>query len=136
MDTFINSVQVVQDLYAAFGQGDLPTLLNLLAEDVDWTFNGRSEDIPFAGHWRGRQKVMEFFGLVAATCDVLSFGPNEVIECGEHVLALGHETVRVKATGRQFETSWVHLFTVKDGQITRLCEFYDTAVMARAFLAN
>ena len=130
------NVQVVQDLYAAFDQGDLPGLINLLAEDVDWHFNGRSEDIPLAGHWRGHKQMMEFFSQVAATCEVFSFGPNEVIDCGEHVLALGHVHVQVKATGRQFETNSIHLFTLKDGLIIRVREFYDTAVMAHAFLPS
>jgi ketosteroid isomerase-like protein len=44
--------------------------------------------------------------------------------------------VRVRANGREFETDWVHLFTVRDGQIVRLREFYDTAVMAEAFLGS
>jgi ketosteroid isomerase-like protein len=35
------NVQVVQDLYAAFSRGDMPGLLALLDEHVDWHFNGR-----------------------------------------------------------------------------------------------
>lgn len=128
------NIQVVQDLYAAFGRGDVPGVLELLAEDVDWFFNGRSQDIPFAGRWQGREEMMDFFRTVGETCEVLAFGPNEVITLGEHVLSLGHERVRVRATGREFETDWAHLFTVQDGQVVRLREFYDTAVMAQAFL--
>ncbi|MCA9946375.1 MAG: nuclear transport factor 2 family protein [Anaerolineales bacterium] len=136
MSEFNENVQVVQDLYAAFGQGDMAGLLTLLAEDVDWTFNGRREDIPFAGRWQGRGEMMDFFRTVGETCDVLAFGPNEVIALGEHVLSLGHERVRVRATGREFESDWAHLFTVQDGQVVRLREYYDTAVMAEAFLAK
>lgn len=130
------NVQVVQDLYAAFGRGDVPALLGLLAEDVDWFFNGRSQDIPYAGRWQGRQEMVDFFRTVGETCEVLAFGPNEVITLGEHVLSLGHERVRVRATGHEFETDWAHLFTVQNGQVARVREFYDTAVMAQAFLKN
>lgn len=130
------NVQVVQDLYTAFGRGDVPALLGLLAEDVDWLFNGRSQDIPFAGRWQGQDEMMEFFRIVGETCEVLVFGPNEVITLGEHVLSLGHERVRVRATGREFETDWAHLFTVQNGQVVRVREFYDTAVIAQAFLTN
>ncbi len=130
------NVQVVQDLYAAFGRGDMPGLLGLLAEDVDWYFNGRSEDIPFAGRWQGRDGMMDFFRIVGETCEVFSFGPNEVVALGEHVLLLGHERVRVRATGREYESDWAQLFTVREGAIVRMREFYDTAVIARAFLAD
>ena len=30
------NTQIVQQAYAAFGRGDIPALLSLLAEDVDW----------------------------------------------------------------------------------------------------
>lgn len=130
------NVQVIQDVYTAFGQGNIPGVLDLLDEDVDWTFNGRSEDIPFGGRWQGKAKMMDFFQTVGATCDVLEFGPNEVISFGEHVLSLGHERVRVRATGRVFESDWAHLFQVIDGRVVRLREFYDTAAIAEAFLEN
>jgi ketosteroid isomerase-like protein len=114
----------------------MPGLLNLLDEQVDWHFNGRPEDIPFGGRWQGRAGMMDFFRAVGETCEVLAFGPDEVIALGEHVLSLGHERIRVRATGREFETDWAHLFMVQDGQIVRVREFYDTAVMAKAFLSS
>lgn len=129
-------VRVVQELYAAFGRGDMPGLLELLDENVDWHFNGRPQDIPFAGHWHGRAKMMDFFRTVVETCDVLEFGPNELLVFDNRVLALGHERVRAKATGREFETDWAHLFTVEESHIARLREFYDTATMAEAFKAD
>lgn len=127
------AVQVVQDVYAAFGQGDIAKVIGLLDENVDWYFNGRTSDIPFAGRWQGREQMMQFFQTVGETCEVLSFGPNEIIPMGEHVLSLGHERVRVRATGRVFESDWAHLFTVKEGTVVRLREFYDTAAVAEAF---
>lgn len=128
-----NEVAVVQDLYTAFGQGDLPAILAVLDEEVDWFFNGRSSDIPFAGHRQGHQQMIAFFATVAETCEVQAFGPHEMLTCGEYVVSLGSERVLVRATGRVFETEWVHLFTIRNGKIVRLREYYDTAVMAEAF---
>lgn len=128
------TLQVVQDLYAAFGRGEIDGILAVLDENVDWHFNGRTQDIPFAGRWQGHAKALDFFRTVALTCDVLEFGPHEIIPMGEHVLSLGHERVQVKATGCVFETDWAHLFTVRDSKVVRLREYYDTAAMAEAFL--
>lgn len=127
------NVQIVQDLYAAFGRGDMPAILELLAEDVDWHFVGKPTDVPFAGCRKGHQEMIEFFSIVAQNCDVYEFGPHEVLSFDDRVISLGHERVGVKSTGRIFETDWVHLFTVEDGKIVRLQEFYDTATMAAAF---
>lgn len=46
------NVQVVQDLYTAFGRGDIPGVLSLLAEAIDWHFNGHAEDVPCVDKWR------------------------------------------------------------------------------------
>ncbi|MEZ4674167.1 MAG: hypothetical protein R2932_08000 [Caldilineaceae bacterium] len=54
------NIQVVQDLYTAFGRGDMATILDLLADDVDWFFNGRPQDVPFAGQRIGHTQMIEF----------------------------------------------------------------------------
>ena len=127
------NVQIIQDLYAAFGRGDMPAILGLLAEDVDWHFVGQPTDVPFAGYRKGHQEMIEFFTIVAQNCEVYEFGPHEVSSFGDRVLSLGHERVGVKSTGKTFESDWVHLITVRNGKIVRLQEFYDTATMAAAF---
>jgi ketosteroid isomerase-like protein len=126
------NIQVIQDLYAAFGRGDVPGLLALLDENVDWHINGRPQETPFAGRRQGRAQIAGLFQSVVLSCDILEFGPDEVLIFGDHVLSLGYERVRVKATGREFENNWAHLFTLKDGRIVRLREFSDKAAVAEA----
>ncbi len=48
------NVLVLQQIYTAVGRGDIPALLNLLAEDVDWKMTGPSV-LPWAGSRHGRQ---------------------------------------------------------------------------------
>lgn len=127
------NIQIVQDLYSSLGRGDIATLLGLLAEDVDWHFVGNPADVPFAGRRKGRAEMTAFFDIVMQNCEVYEFGPHEVMSFANRVLSLGHERVGVKSTGHIFETDWVHLFTIRDGKIVRLQEFYDTATMAAAF---
>ena len=127
------NIQIVQDLYAAFGRGDMTAVLGQLSEDVDWHFVANQADIPFAGCHKGHQAMLNFFSVVAQTTDIYEFGPHEVISATDRVIALGHERVGVKSTGRIFESDWVHLFTVREGKIVRVQEFYDTAAIAAAF---
>ncbi len=127
------NVQVVEQLYTAFGGGDVPGILGVLSEDVDWLFVGRPQDVPFAGPRRGHQQMIEFFTIVGQTVEVFEFGPSEIMAFDDKVLVLGHERVRVRATDKIFETDWAHLFTIQDGKIVRLREFYDTATIAAAY---
>lgn len=127
------NVQVVEQLYASFGRGDMPAILGVLDENVDWLFVGRPGDVPFAGQRHGHQQMIEFFTIVGQSLEVHEFGPREIMAFDDKVLVLGHERVRVRATDRFFETDWIHLFTIQDSKIVRLREFYDTATMAAAF---
>ena len=46
-------VETVGAVYAAFGRGDIATIINGLAPDVDWDVNGRRKDYPLLGSWKG-----------------------------------------------------------------------------------
>jgi hypothetical protein len=128
-----DNVQIVRHLYMAFGQGDIAGIFDLLAEDVDWHFVGRPQDVPYAGHRLGHEAMFRFFNLMTELCEVHEFGPREIICSGDHVIVLGHERIRVRHADRFFETDWLHLFTVREGKIVQLREFHDTATLAAAF---
>lgn len=130
------NLEVVQKLYTAFGAGDMPGILSSLSEDIDWIFNARPEDVPFGGHHQGHEGMIKFFSTVGQTVEILEFGPTEINQMGDKVLVLGHEQVRVRATGKVFQSDWAHFFTVKNGKVVRLREFYDTASLAAAFREN
>ena len=53
------SLQVVKNGFAAFSRGDMPSLLDLMAEDVEWHIPGAG--LPLAGTYRGRDGVANFF---------------------------------------------------------------------------
>lgn len=125
-------IALVKHLYSAFTQGDIPRVLEVLSEDIDWLFYGPSE-IPFAGHYRGKQEVAGFFTKALESSDFLVFEPLEFLPGANSVLVQGHERVRAKATGRIWETKWAHVFTIEGGKIVKLREYYDTAVIVEAF---
>ena len=47
-------IETVQQIYQAFGRGDVPAILDHLADDVDWECGPVSTDVPTArfGQWR------------------------------------------------------------------------------------
>jgi ketosteroid isomerase-like protein len=44
------NLEIVQRGYKAFAEGDLPTLLKLLADDVEWNFPPTYVGIPWTQH--------------------------------------------------------------------------------------
>jgi uncharacterized protein len=120
------ALDVVQQAYAAFGQGDIPTLLKLITDEVDWECVA-PKTLPYAGRRRTPQEVANFFESLPQADDIHAFEPREFIEAGEHVTVLGWEKTTAIDTKKLFETEWVHVFTVKSGKITRWRGFFDTA---------
>ncbi len=129
------NVEVVQETYEAVGRGDIPALLDLLTDDVEWTFQGPSV-IPFAGTRRGREGVAEFFSLVGGNLEFERFEPREFVAQGDTVVVLGFERSRIKPTGRTFEQEWAHVYKLRDGKVAEFLALEDTAAHAVAFDAT
>lgn len=122
----------VRELYAAFNAGSMARIEALLAQDVVWIFHAPSHAIPYAGEFRGRAGVAQFFAGIATTIDVHAIGTGEFIVHGDVVAVPGWERARARATGGEYTANWVHVFTVRDGRITRFEEFTDSAQIVEA----
>ncbi len=117
---------VVQRGYEAFGRGDIPGLLSLLDERIEWVTPG-PPDLPTAGTRRGLQEVAEFFQTLAGLFDVQRFEPRAFVAEGDRVLVVGSETAKVKATAKAIEVEWAHAFTLNEGKVVAFQEYFDTA---------
>src|ERR1043165_998579 len=89
----------VQSMYAAFGRGDVATLLAGCAPDIDWESVGRTADFPTLGPRKGVKAVEEFFGLVAALEEFSEFTPREFYAADDRVFVLGNYRLKVKPSG-------------------------------------
>lgn len=120
------ATEIVQQVYAAFGQGDVPAILSMVADDVDWEFVG-SPGLAYAGNRRNHAGVADFFAAISRIDDIQAFEPREFLDAGTHVTVLGWEKATALDTGKDFESEWVHVFTVNDGKVTRWRGFFNTA---------
>jgi uncharacterized protein len=68
---------LVQQAYGYFLSGDIPTLLGLLSEDVEWLIPGPKR-VPTAGNWHGREQVGQFFQTLSDTLEAQQFEPREL----------------------------------------------------------
>lgn len=123
------NVQIVKDAYAAFGRGDIQSLLALLAEDVEWISPGGA--LPPAGTYRGLAAVAGFFQKLSEVLEFSSFEPREFVAEGDRVLVVGFDSWRAKATNKTFEGHWVMAFTVRNGKVTNVREYVDTLGVAQ-----
>ena len=127
-----DNTATVQQAYNNFKTGNIPGLLNQFSEDVTWQLP-EIEGVSISGTRAGREGVKDFFATLARDQDVLEFEPREFVAQADKVVSLGHYSWRVKETGREFESDFVHVFTVRDGRIVAFREHFDTAVVAAAY---
>ena len=123
---------IVQQAYTNFKTGNIQGLLDQLSDHITWQLP-EVEGVPLAGKRTGRDAVGEFFDTVARDQEVLEFEPLESVAQGDKVVSLGHYKWRVRETGREFSSDFVHIFTVRNGKITAFREHFDSAVVAAAY---
>jgi ketosteroid isomerase-like protein len=125
-------VPMVRALYAAFARGDIPTLLGMLSPDVEW---GEPDNPlnPAAGTRRGHDGVLEWLRIGKEAEEILVLEPRQFLVGGDTVAVAGHMKCRARATGRVYESDFVHLVTITDGRVARFQEFFDTYAAAEAY---
>lgn len=125
------SLETVQDAYAAFGRGDVPTLLTLCSPDIRWQFVA-DRSAPYNATVLGLEQLGAWFAAVAASDDIHVFEPQQMFAASDHVTVIGHARATVRATGRTYECPWVHVFSVSGGMITAFWGMLDTQAAAEA----
>ncbi|HWS56358.1 MAG TPA: nuclear transport factor 2 family protein, partial [Pyrinomonadaceae bacterium] len=75
------NVKVVRGLFERFAGGDVPGILGLLSDDVDWHIRG-PEAVPYFGPRRGHDGVLDFFGKVSTNVEFDEIGPERFFAAG------------------------------------------------------
>lgn len=123
---------VIGAIYAAFGRGDLPAILDTLDGDVSWdadwadNFAQRDGGLDHFRPRRGPAGVAEFFAVLAGyTFHDLQV--QEIIGGDPHVIALVAVDISTPAGGRLRDEE-LHLWTFDAaGKIVALRHYLDTA---------
>lgn len=132
MSDIRKNIEFVQSLYHAFAARDIPGMLKMLSPSVEWgeppnPFN------PAGGTRRGHEGFLEWVRVGNESEEVLVLEPRDFLTNLHSVAVVGYTKCRVRATGREYETDFVHLVTLKDGKVQSFREFFDTFAAAEAF---
>jgi ketosteroid isomerase-like protein len=126
-----DNLSIAQGIYAAFGQGDIPAILNVFADDVVLHEPPGGEP-PFKGTYHGRDGAAKFFQGMAGAVDVLAMEPQEYVAERDIVVVLGHYRFRAKATGITYDTDWAMVWWFRGGQVIKFQIHSDSATEAAA----
>ena len=120
--------ELVARAYEAWDSEDEDALGRLVAPDAEAL---QDASLPWGAVARGRDAFVRYARGVKeqidATADV-----EVVFPCGDDVVATGRSAGHVRATGGAFDVRFVHVWTVRDGLITRFVAYVDTDALGSA----
>ena len=128
-------IDTIRSAYAAFGRGDIPALLEYLADDIEWTFDGSTGDA-YMRTAHGKDDVMRWFAQVMAVDGIQAFEPRQMLAGPEHVTVIGWERTKALPAGGVFESNWIHVWQLQNDRVTRFFGMFDSAAAARARRIN
>lgn len=127
-----SNIQLVKDLYAAFGRGDIQAVFDAVAPDVTWGMVGRPQDLPWAGIRKGAAGVGEFFRLLNETKEMRNFEPRKFVAGENMVFVWGGYDWTMRDSGATGTSEFLHVYTIENGRISSWRGHQDTAALAAA----
>ena len=122
----MKNIDTVQGLYAAFGRGDIPAIIERLTDDVEWEHDTTDHGVVTLIPRRGRGEVGKFFQALG-DLEFTRFEVQGLFESGAQVVAVVAVGHTHKRTRKSFADLEVHLWTFDErGQVARFRHFVDS----------
>ena len=127
-----DNVTSVERMYAAFGKGDVPTVIGALDPNVEWW---EAENFIYAdgNPYNGPQAVLTgVFMRLGSDWENFAVEPKEILDAGDTTVGYGYYTGTHKGTGKSVRAQFAHFFTFRDGRVVKFQQLTDTAQFREA----
>lgn len=134
----MSNLATVQGIYEAFGKGDVPAILDVLADDVEWepweNNSAVKAKVPTMAPRHGKADVIHFFET-AGQMEIVDLQVLSMMEGGNQVaVEFVLEANLPTWGGGHYRDEEIHLWTFDDrGKVIRLRHYIDTAKHIAAF---
>jgi uncharacterized protein len=123
----MSNVQLARDIYAAFGRGDIPTVLAGLHPEIEWREAEGHPYKPDGAAWVGPQAVLEqLFMRLGSEWDGFTVTVGTLHDAGEHVVMEGRYTGLFKPSGKRLDAQMCHILRFQDGKLSSFQQYADT----------
>ncbi|MBN9336042.1 nuclear transport factor 2 family protein [Devosia sp.] len=126
--------RVVDEMFDAFMKKDLAAALATVSEDTLWIHHGsqKMQSVRF----EGKSGAEKFFQTSFTAMKIDYFRPLTFVEQNDTVVVLGEESFVMDGVDGKLSNKWVQVYTVQDGQITRMEEFATSAASSDYMLVR
>jgi uncharacterized protein len=125
------NVEIVRGIYGAIAARDIPAFLGALSPEVEWL---APESLPYGGTHVGPQAVGEqyFAGFMTHVDDDFQLEAEDFLDAGDHVVVIARLSGRARGSGAEFEVPSLQVWSLHEGQVSRMRYLVDTATLLRA----
>ena len=117
-----DNVELLQGAYEAFGRGDIPAVMEVFADDIDWSV---AEVLPQGMRVRGKDEVGGFFQRLGDAWSNLQLDIDAFVAEGDRVCVIGQASGT--HDGADTGYGFVHSWTMRDGAAVSFHEYADPA---------
>jgi ketosteroid isomerase-like protein len=126
--------KTIEAVYAAFGRGDVPFILQRVTESTRWDFSVTASDVPWHGPFGSKSELPRFFQTMTELLTFEAFEPRAFVAEGRDVVVKLRVAYSVKRTGRRVDGEQVQWWSFDDaGRIVSLRHYEDTAAVRDAW---
>ena len=120
----MSNKEIVHALYENFASGNVPAVLAVFADDIEWT---EADGFPLAGTYIGPQAVLEnVFMKLGDFSEHWSVEVDRLIADGDTVVADGRYTWNHLMTGQPCSVRMAHIWTFENGRATKFLQHVDS----------
>lgn len=124
----MSNVKTMQDLYAAFGRGDIPSVLGGMDPNIEWREAENNPYQPSGAPWVGPDAVLNnLFIKLGGEWDGFTVTPKEFHDAGDTVVVEARYTGTYKSTGKNLDAQVTHIWRLRDGKVLSFQQYVDTA---------
>ncbi|KAB8331580.1 nuclear transport factor 2 family protein [Scytonema tolypothrichoides VB-61278] len=126
----MNNLEIIQQLYQVFSEGDTETILKLFDPQIEWIQN---EGFPGGGRYLGSHAVVNnVFAKFRLEWETWQAVVNEWLDAGDTIIALGEYRGVYRSTGKSTTAAFAHVYKLRDGRVVRYHQYTDTLKVAEA----
>lgn len=122
--------QIVRDAVAAYASQDMERVLACMTDDIVYTIEASAAHGPYCAACNGKEEFVGVIGQIVGDYAVEKFELADIIVDGNRAATRVNATLRNRNTDTLVVGQSAIFWTVRDGLVSEVREFHDTAQLA------
>lgn len=121
--------EIVQGLYEAFGRGDVPAIIERMADDVVLHTQGNVG--PYEKTYRGKDGVGALMQAIGEHEEIGKMDTYLFVAEGEYVVTFINCSTKAKKTGKSADVHFIHRWKLHEGKAVEMVESIDSLAYSK-----